>query len=158
MVRIQCAKDHQYRDTDRLASIEVRELVGRRCAICTTTTMQKDWHQRLFYLFISIKNRKFTREFIKWFIRLCETHDAKGRICVVDEPYLYNLKAELGVETLPAFERLKIETIAREVSRKAEKAINGSRHSRVSFISWQQLSQQTPAWMKREISNAFFQK
>ena len=156
-MRIQpTSKKHQsYRDCGSLVSKEVRELLGRRCEICTTTTLQKDWSQRLFYLFISIKNRKFTRELIQWFINLCEAHGKKGRICVVDEPYIYNLQAELGVETLTVSEQFKIEKIAHEVSRKAEKAINGSRHSGVSFISWQQMSKQTPEWMKQEIWDAF---
>ena len=43
------------------------------------------------WLFISIKNRSFNKQYIKRFIDLCSEEGIKGYICPVDTPYIYNL-------------------------------------------------------------------
>jgi hypothetical protein len=92
---------------------------------------------------------------ILWFVDVCDHFATPGTICVVDEPYLFNLKAKLGCDVLPRSEVAKLKQIAWEIRRKAQKAIRARRSTRVSLRSWQQLSRATPGWMKAEVTNAF---
>lgn len=131
------------------------ELLGRTCEIGTTASTLSNWQARPFYLFISLKNRKFTKDFLVWFVELCKQYHQQGKICVVDEPYLFNRKVALGVDELPEPEVEKIEQISWEIERKVWKAINGGNSSLVSLVSWDALGDQTPAWMRAEIWGAF---
>lgn len=78
-----------------------KELLGRACEIRTTALTLSTWQARPSYLFISLKNRKFTKDFLVWFVELCKQYHQQGKICVMDEPYLFNRKAALGVDELP---------------------------------------------------------
>ena len=127
--------------------IKIDELLGRKCQITTTQTKFPSWQNRPFYLFISLKNRKFNKLYISWFIDLCETYHQIGKICIVDEPYLFNRMAELGVDHLQENERRKIEQISWEIERKVSKTINSSGSTQATIISWKELTAQTPQWI-----------
>lgn len=113
---------------------------------------------RLFYLFISIKNREFTRDYIQWFVNACDAGGYRGLVCAVDEPYLYNRMAELATDTLPEHESARIYQVSREVSRKAEKVIRGSMSKNVTLTTWAELTDSTPGWMLEEVTAAYQQK
>ncbi len=113
------------------------------------------WQDRLLYFFVSLKNQSFTKDLILWFVDLCDTFSATGLICIVDEPYLFNLKAEQGLDRLPKSDISKLKRISWEIKRKAQKAIRTKRSKRVSVVSWQQMSNVTPEWMKTEVTTAF---
>ncbi len=81
-----------------------------------------------------------------------------GVVYVVDEPYIYNRQAELGMESLPLAETQKLERISWEVHQKAQNVIQGQGSNRVRVDTWQSLGQRTPAWMKAEVRNAFTQR
>ncbi|MBU1749626.1 MAG: hypothetical protein KKA73_18235 [Chloroflexi bacterium] len=114
-----------------------------------------DWTQRRWYLFVSLKNKLFTRELLRWFVDLCETRACTGAICVVDEPYLFNRRALLGVDDLPHAELTRLSRQSDEIERKAQKAIRAQRSTRVTTMAWQQLSAAIPAWLKAEVQAAF---
>ena len=133
------------------------ELGGRRCTLRTTNddTDNGSLRGRLFYLFISIKNRDFDREFVSWFVDLCEADGLLGRVCAVDEPYLFNRQAELDLDHLPEAEIEKISKLSTDRIRMAERVLRRSRSARVSIVRWQQLSTETPDWMKKEVMDAY---
>ena len=125
----------------------------------TATNLPANWQERPAYLFISLKNRAFTRTFIAWFVDACQTHFSDGQICIVDEPYHFNRQAELGITgRLPAEEVAKLEQLAWEINRKVSKVISFRGNHKVSVIDWHMLSATTPAWMKAEIQAAFERK
>ncbi len=76
-------------------------------------------------------------------------------ISTVDEPYLYNRMADLSLDSLPQDEVLRLEKLADDVTRRAQKAINAAGCNGVQFISWRSWSHQTPECFKQEISTAF---
>lgn len=127
---------------------------------CTLTNCwdHEVFEGRLFCLFISIKNRKFTRDYIKWFVNICDGGGHRGLICAVDEPYLYNRMAELAMDELPAHESEKIHQLSREVTRKAEKVIRGTKSQNVNLINWSKISAATPDWMKEEVAMGYQQQ
>jgi len=128
---------------------------GRQCIAEGVESHLGDWTGRLLALFMSIKNRKFNRELIDWFIGVCEAEGHQGLICSVDEPYVYNRMADLAVTDLPDTEVATIRQLSEERARMVRKALNGSRGNGVRFTSWQELSDGTPAWMKDEIRAAW---
>lgn len=107
------------------------------------------------WLFISIKNRRFTRSYVNWFIDMCEEYALEGWICPVDEPYRHNMMGELGCDELPDAEFAKIERVSSEITRMAQKAINGKRTTRVRQVTWAELASDTPTSLKTEFRNAF---
>jgi len=133
-------------------------LQERLCHVYTAHEPPLDWEDRPFYLFISLKNRKFTKALIGWFIDVCNAQSQIGKICIVDEPYLYNRKAELGVETLAEEEIETIQRISAEITRKVQRVMRAKGSSAVSLISWEHLSAETPQWIKNEIDAAFQKK
>lgn len=114
-----------------------------------------DVRGRIAWVFISIKNRSFNRDYINRFIHLCETVGIEGRICAVDTPYLYNAMAELGVDMLPEAEAAKIERLSADSQRMAEKAINGKLSKRVKLVQWRDLEAETPQVYRDELTHAF---
>lgn len=113
---------------------------------------------RLFCMFISIKNRDFTRDYIQWFVNACDEGGYQGLIASVDEPYIYNRMAELGTDSLPDHESARIYQVSKETTRKAEKVIRGARSNNVTLTNWAALSSLTPAWMKEEVITAYQQQ
>ncbi len=139
-----------------IQTVEI-EMDGLSCSL-TGPRLMGEFKDRLFCLFISIKNRKFTRDYINWFVGVCDRNNYRGLICAVDEPYLYNRMAELGVDILPEDETRKIYRLSKEVTRKAEKVVRGTLSKNVSLSEWAIISHSTPAWMKEETFVAYQQK
>lgn len=107
------------------------------------------------WLFVSIKNRRFNRPLVDWFIRMCEDYDLQGYVCRVDDPYKYNRMAELGIYDLPQEESEKIERLSGDIGRMVQKALNGSLTKRVQMISWRDLADDTPPAYHQELRAAF---
>ena len=107
------------------------------------------------WIFVSIKNRKFNRQYIDWFIRMCAEHGLQGRICRVDDPYRYNRMAELGIYTLADEEVEKIERLSGDIGRMIQKAINGSRTTCVEMVTWRDLADNTPKAYHAELRHAY---
>jgi hypothetical protein len=107
------------------------------------------------WLFISIKNRQFTRTYIDWFIDYCHFENRNGVICPVDAPYRFNKMAELNIDQLSLKEENKHTQVSWEVSRKVQKALNAKNSSFVRIQSWNELDTNTPKDLKSEISDAF---
>ncbi|MEM7075298.1 MAG: hypothetical protein AAGA28_09235 [Pseudomonadota bacterium] len=107
------------------------------------------------WLFISIKNRGFRRAYIDRFIEMCEINGIAGHICPVDDPYRYNAMADLRCDTLPEEEAAKIERLSTDITRMAQKALNGKRSTRVDLVKWRDLEADTPAQYRQELTQAF---
>jgi hypothetical protein len=107
------------------------------------------------WIFISIKNRKFNRPYVDWFIRMCDENGLNGHICRVDDPYKFNRMAELGVDILPEGEAEKIERLSNDIGRMVQKALNGSRTENVDMILWRDVARDTPSKYHDEIRAAF---
>ena len=117
-----------------------------------------DLQGREAWLFISIKNRRFTKSYIAWFVRFCEEHGLEGHVSPVDNPYLFNRMAELGLDDLddlPSAEAAKIGQLSSETARKAQKAINGHLSKRVDIVSWGDIETETPRVLLDEMRAAF---
>jgi hypothetical protein len=107
------------------------------------------------WLFVSLKNRQFTRAYMDWFIDFCESENREGVICLVDSPYRFNKMAELAVDQLPPEVESKHSQISREMTRKIQKALNGKKNPSVRFQDWGELEAETPNEFKAEVLNAF---
>jgi hypothetical protein len=107
------------------------------------------------WMFISIKNRAFDRAYVNRFIEMCELLGIPGHICPVDAPYHYNRMAELGRDDLPREEAAKIERLTSDISRMVQKALNGSRTTRVDHVTWCDLEAETPPLYRAELTAAF---
>lgn len=107
------------------------------------------------WIFISIKNRGFNRPYINKFIDMCDRLDLRGHICPVDDPYRYNAMAELRCDTLPDTEAAKIERLSSDISRMAQKAINGKLSKNVDIVKWRDLEEATPSLYRAELTRAF---
>ncbi len=107
------------------------------------------------WMFISIKNRAFDRAYVNRFIEMCEVLGIQGHVCPVDGPYHYNRMAELGRDDLPGEEALKIERLTSDISRMVQKALNGSRTTRVDLVRWCDLEAETPPLYRSELTAAF---
>ncbi|MEL6957316.1 MAG: hypothetical protein AAGL89_00025 [Pseudomonadota bacterium] len=110
------------------------------------------------WIFISIKNRGFTRPYIDRFIDMCERLQITGHICPVDDPYRYNAMAELKMDDLPQTEIEKIDRLSQDIQRMAQKAINGKLSKRVNICQWRDLEAETPAKYRKELTRAFEQE
>lgn len=106
-------------------------------------------------LFISIKNRRFTKQYLRWFTEIVRSLGQNAIISIVDEPYLYNRMADLSLDSLPQDELLRLDKIAEEVTRRAHKAINAAGSDKIQFIPWRSWSDQTPECFKQEVLTAF---
>lgn len=107
------------------------------------------------WIFISIKNRGFNRSYIDRFIDLCERNGVNGFICPVDDPYLYNAMAELRCDDLPLCEIEKIDRLSSDISRMAQKAINGKCSKQVRLVKWRDVEADTPTVYREELTAAF---
>jgi hypothetical protein len=114
-----------------------------------------DVEGRKAWIFISIKNRGFSRSYINRFIDMCEDAGIEGCICPVDTPYRYNAMAELKCDDLPPEEADKIDRLSADITRMAQKAINGKCTERVSLVKWSDLEAQTPPVYREELTRAF---
>jgi hypothetical protein len=112
-------------------------------------------HGREAWIFISIKNRRFNRRYVDWFIDLCQASSLEGRICAVDDPYRFNRMAELKIDILAEEEAAKIERLSSDIQRMAQKALNGKRADAVSMVSWRELAEETPPQLKSELRRGF---
>ena len=107
------------------------------------------------WLFVSLKNRKFTRAYIDWFIDFCGSETRAGVICLVDSPYRFNKMAELSVDQLSLEDEKKHSQISTEMTRKVNKALNGKDNPSIRFQNWGELEAETPEEMKAEVLSAF---
>ena len=107
------------------------------------------------WIFISIKNRGFNRQYINRFIDMCDANDIPGLICPVDAPYRYNAMAELKVDELPDAEMDKIMRLSGDISRMAQKAVNGKCTKNVRLVKWADLEATTPPIYRQELTAAF---
>jgi len=110
---------------------------------------------RVAWVFISIKNRSFSKVYIRQFIELCEATGIEGRICAVDRPYLFNAMAELGVDSLPDSETAKIMGLSGDFQRMVTKAIRARKSERVKLVQWDDLENATPQIYRDELAQAF---
>lgn len=115
----------------------------------------ENWHPRLAYLFLSLKNPHFTKELIIWFIEVCQTHFERGIICIVDEPYYHNLAADFEMEQVPPEHVDKLKKYAHQKQSMVQKCLNTIGSLNVQLAPWFLLSLYTPQWMKDEIRSAF---
>ena len=112
-------------------------------------------HECEVWLFVSIKNRKFTKKYLDWFVKFSLELDCKGYICPVDQPYMYNKMAELNLSQLTELEEEKICKLSSDVSRMAGKSINRNIGSKIKLISWESLEKEAPAFIKEELAGAY---
>ena len=131
------------------------DLVCERAVCLQSISQGFDISERCSYLFVSIKNRQFTRNYIDWFIEMSCKAGNEAVICPVDEPYHFNRMAELGIARLPIDEAQRIQKLAADVSRMAQKAINKSMNDRLRLVPWSEFSDRTPSRFKREVQTAF---
>lgn len=110
---------------------------------------------RVAWLFISIKNRGFSKRYVNRFVSMCEAEGVRGHICPVDDPYRYNAMAELKCDDLPDGEMDKIERLSSDISRMAQKAINGQLSKLVTMVKWCDIEAQTPPEYRQELTRAF---
>ncbi len=129
--------------------------VGARRVCLQSISPRFDITERRSFLFISIKNRQFTKNYVNWFAEMSHEIGNEGIICPVDEPYYYNRMAELRTSHLPDSEFERIHKLAADVSRMAQKAINRSGNNRLRLTSWSEFSDQTPQKFKQEVQTAF---
>ena len=130
-------------------------LISGMGGVLTCRTPDFQLSGRSAWIFISIKNRGFNRKYIDRFIDMCDQNDIPGYICPVDEPYRYNAMAELQCDDLPDHEMDKIMRLSSDISRMAQKAINGKRSTRVKMVKWRELEEDTPPIYRQELTQAF---
>jgi hypothetical protein len=129
---------------------------SRKCIVITTADAFSNWHQRKhFYLFVSLKNRRFTDSLLDWFVHVCAEYRVQGYISVVDSPYLLNERAKLG-RKLSEAEVSRIFQMASERYRQINRILRRrSSNSYIRLIKWEDLTSKTPARLKEEVLRAF---
>lgn len=135
-------------------------IIGAKCYVSSNDELfqPNNWHSRLAYLFISLKNPLFDWKLISWFINVCDKFFDRGFICVVDEPYYHNLVADYGPSPVPPESIDKLHKLTFQKQRKAQKALNRNADFKVQLAPWSLLSSYTPQWMKKEVQIAFQMK
>jgi hypothetical protein len=110
--------------------------------------------ERAGLLMISIKNRHFTTSLIDGFCRLVTEHLRCGYVTVVDRPYLRNILATTDDGTQAA--RVDgLRRLAEDRTRQAERALRRHGSDKVAFVSWDELTEQTPEWLTAEVQDAW---
>lgn len=109
--------------------------------------------------FVSMKNKLFSKNLIRWFLLYTKYMGMSQDICVVDRPYfsfedwrLRNVKVvdQSSVSTL--------QKVSIEVKRKVEKLVNEETSSNIRIMEWDFLQSLCPDWVDIEIRNALEKK
>jgi hypothetical protein len=105
-------------------------------------------------MMVSVKNRQFTTHLIDGFCRLATTCLRRGRITIVDRPYIQNILAA----TRSGGEPRQIEglrQLADERTRNVRRIIRHHDAHRIELVAWNALAEQVPEWITTEILAAW---
>lgn len=115
----------------------------------------EDLKDKTGFLMISVKNRRFTNHLIDRYCRFALEHLAAGRLTVVDKPYVRNVLATQTTADARSREVAKLERISGEVRRQTEKVLAKYPGEKLSLVPWSRLVEETPSWLKEEITSGF---
>ena len=118
----------------------------------------EDLKDKTGFLMISIKNRRFTKHLIDRYCQFAMEYLGAGRLTVVDKPYVRNVLATRTAADARSLEVEKLETISREVGRRAKKVVAKYPSEKLSLVSWTRLVEETPTWLKEEVASGFRRK
>jgi hypothetical protein len=139
-----------------LSSSSISTCLTGQQGVLTNLNSNFDLVGRDAWLFISIKNRRFNRIYLNWFIDFCDEVGLSGHICPVDTPYRYNRMAEMGRDYLQEGEEARIVQRSNEIVSMAKKGINGKRSNLVDIVRWAELESATPEVYLNELREAFY--
>lgn len=115
----------------------------------------EDLNFRTGHLMISIKNRLFNTNLIESFCRLASEHLSCAYITVVDTPYIHNVEA---ITTNHDERQRKVDNVIRlsaERTRHVMKILRRHPHTRLRLLPWSDLVSRVPAWITKEITQAY---
>lgn len=110
-----------------------------------------DLASRAGLLAVSVKNRRFSSNLIRAFVRLCNEHLARALVTIVDRPYECNIKAARRGWAEERVEIDKLRHIATEKRRSLIRALAKEGKGGIQLIAWDALSEMTPEWLSEEI-------
>jgi hypothetical protein len=113
--------------------------------------------ERAGLLMISIKNPYFTTPLIDGFCRFVTARLRRGYVSVVDRPYVQNILATADDGTHSA-QINGLRRLAEERRRQVERILGRHGSNRVAFLSWDELTGRTPAWLTAEVQDAWRQR
>jgi hypothetical protein len=126
---------------------------------CSSDFSSEDIKTRIIVLYISMKNKSFSKSFINWVIDYALHWDVDLELSIVNKPYysFYEWKRQfLNIEDGSELEIL--DKIHNDSIIKVKNILNQTKTNKVKFLNWDILSNQCPSWLKTEIQNAFKRK
>jgi hypothetical protein len=117
-----------------------------------------DLADRAGFLMISIKNRLFSSPLINAYCCFATEYLRSGYITVVDRPYIRNVEATSNDHSSSARQMNTIRRLGEERERQVHKIVKKYDRDRIKFLSWDDLSIQTPKWLQCEVHAAFRNK